>query len=303
MDNILTSGNDTRIQQLKAAFGAQTLTSDHDFALVLSYPLASAWAGSAEWIPDYVSNITGPNTYCGNLTSTKLLEPVNATVKDNAKAIIADGGWGNEISTLLNPFLNFIHTIRDTYLLGVCPAPLTLNECWSQTAASAFGYLECMEYGQFATGYVPGSPGHPTALPVASRLLNVSWEIEDCRQTYNLSASWQGPDSQRYNKYGGFNMSYPRLAISTGEWDVYRSIGPLAAEISCGVPNPRLQSQGTKDEPQTVITEGGHEWDLQGVLPKEKGPGVPPKQVVTAKNREIETVKRWLEEWKQAHPS
>jgi hypothetical protein len=135
-------------------------------------------------------------------------------------------------------------------------------------------------------------------------MLNVSWEIENCRQIYNLSSSYTGPESQRWNKYGGFNMSYPRLAISTGQWDFYRSDTPLASDLfDYGVPNPRVQSQGTKDEPQIIIAKGGHEWDLQGVSPDQLKPGVPPQQVIDAKNREIETVQRWLQEWKQAHPS
>jgi hypothetical protein len=48
-DKILTSGNKTQITKFKTAFGAPILTSNHEFANLLSSPMGS-WQGH-EWVP------------------------------------------------------------------------------------------------------------------------------------------------------------------------------------------------------------------------------------------------------------
>lgn len=101
------------------------------------------------------------------------------------------------------------------------------------------------------------------------------------------------------NKYGGFNMSYPRLAISTGQFDWYRTIGPLAEFLEDGSPNPRARSNGTVNEPQIIIEGGYHEWDFPGVFANESIKV--PRVVKDAKAREIAAVQTWLKEWNQTH--
>ena len=300
IDSVLLNGTAQEIQQLKAAFNATTLTSNVDFAQTITYELSTNWFPS--WLPGYGSPLTGPGTLCGNMTSQTLLNPVTAAVSSRAKQIIKNGGWANETSTLLSPFLNYIATIRDGFLFGVCPPPLTLNDCWSNHAPGAFDYLGCVEAGQFGTGYQPSTPGHPPFLPVFTRLASVDHFVEQCRKTYNLTAAWKGPDLNTYNKYGGFNMSYNRLLLTTGEWDNYRTLTPLAAELQdYGVPNPRLKGNGTKQSPERVIAQGGHEWDLQEVAKSTYNATCPPEQVKSVHALELETVEMWLREWKEAH--
>ena len=96
-------------------------------------------------------------------------------------------------------------------------------------------------------------------------------------------------------------MSYDRLLLTTGEWDNYRPITPLAAQLQdYGVPNPRLKGNGTKQSPERVIAQGGHEWDLQEVAKTMYNATLPPEQVKSVHGLEIETVQMWLSEWKEA---
>lgn len=99
-------------------------------------------------------------------------------------------------------------------------------------------------------------------------------------------------------------MSYARLLHTTGEYDIYRPLTPLAANLTnYGVPNPRARSPGTADSPQRVISMGGHEWDLDDIPHRQYNATVPPTQVKSVKTLEIETVQRWLREWHAQHGS
>ena len=158
--------------------------------------------------------------------------------------------------------------------------------------------MECTEYGLFSTGYVPGSRGKPSALPVASRLLTVDAALQHCRSTYNITS---GPNLNSFNKYGGLDLSYPRLALSAGQVDIWRPAGPLAEEIALGVPNPRAGENGTTSQPQIVIADGGHKWDLPGVFPNETSATIPPQAVKSSHQKEIQALKTWLEEWQKQH--
>ncbi|KAL9115347.1 MAG: hypothetical protein Q9227_000668 [Pyrenula ochraceoflavens] len=296
-DNIFLSGNDTLIAQLKIAFNAQTLTANFDFANVLSIP-PGAWQGQT-WVPGSNYPFTGPGTFCANVTNQSLLFSSTANLTATARSLIAAGGWSNETSTLLYPFLNWIGTIQSSYFSSCLRYSSSLDDCWAtSTTASPFEWLTCTEYGQFATSYTPGSPGHPSAFPVASQLLTVDHNLDHCKQTYNLTS---GPNLDYFNQYGGFNLSFPRLILSAGQVDMYRPFGPLAEEIAYGVPNPRLASNGTADAPEIVIENGVHEWDLYGLFPNETSEGVPPPAVNAAHAAEIEAVKGWLAEWAEEH--
>lgn len=137
---------------------------------------------------------------------------------------------------------------------------------------------------------------------MASRLLTVDSKVESCRQIYNFSKVWQ-PDLSYYGRFGEFNLSYHRLAISTGETDIWRGATPLAEFTSFDQPNPRVKNSGTMSEPQIIIEGGSHEWDLPSVFLNETTSKVPPQVVQEAHRREIAIFRYWLEEWKQAHPS
>ena len=117
-------------------------------------------------------------------------------------------------------------------------------------------------------------------------------------------------------------MSYPRLMLSTGQIDDLRTVTPLAEFLSNStdpyIPNPRLncetdlsngkdspkcivRNKGTDNEPQIIIEGAVHEWDLTGVARKQYNSTFPPRAVKNAQAREVETVVRWLKEWKKEH--
>lgn len=134
---------------------------------------------------------------------------------------------------------------------------------------------------------------------MVSRTLTPDYNLALCQQTYNITYS---PQLQRYNKYGGANLSYPRLALSTGQLDFYRPLGPLAQFLpNSTTPNPRLASNGSSADPQIVIQGAYHEWDFPGFLPNQTTTFKAPVAVQSAKSLEIEAVKIWLQEWNQSH--
>lgn len=52
-------------------------------------------------------------------------------------------------------------------------------------------------------------------------------------------------------------MKFDRLALTTGEKDVYRGATPLALFVpGTTEPNPRLKGNGTMGSPEVVIANG-----------------------------------------------
>jgi hypothetical protein len=108
------------------------------------------------------------------------------------------------------------------------------------------------------------------------------------------------PVISRVNKYGATNLSYPRLAISTGELDWYRPYTPLAEFLPESlVPNPRINSNGTVSEPQIIIRGEFHESDFY--TSANNGTILPPTAVKKAQSRELQAVQSWLKEWNKTH--
>jgi hypothetical protein len=106
------------------------------------------------------------------------------------------------------------------------------------------------------------------------RTLTPEYFLTNCRKTYNIT---YGPQLERYNKYGGVNLSFPRLPLSMGQLDPFRPLGPPADFLPTNgphTPNPRAKNNGTDAEPQIVIKGGYHEWDFPGVLATETGAAV-----------------------------
>ena len=239
---------------------------------------------------------TGHDSYCGALTSQTSQYPAGAALQEATHSLLA---YANKTATpnattLYYPLLNFFSYVRTQK--AFCGGQ-DMAICLGLTSPSPYDWLICTEYGQFATGYIPGTKNHPHALPMVSRTLTPKYYLENCHLTYNITYD---PVLSRYNKYGGFNLSYPRLAISTGQLDWYRAFGPLAEFLEDGTPNPRVKGNGTVDAPQIIIKGGYHEWDFGGLLPNETDYKMP-AAVKDAQSKEVQTVKLWLREWNQTH--
>ncbi|KIW27616.1 uncharacterized protein PV07_07341 [Cladophialophora immunda] len=311
MDNVYESGNETALSRLKAAFNVSQSSTYPDLAFLLTSPF-SAWnqAWHREPFP-----FTGPGSYCDLLTSETSQYPTTETLRTTARALLtyANKTATPDPTTLYYPLLNLFSHARHSFTF--C-AGRAVHECLSLARPAPFGWLGCTEGGGFATGYTSGTAGHPHALPLVSHTLSPAYFLDRCRRTYNTTED--EPRLDRLNRYGGVNLSYPRLALSTGELDFYRGLGPLAEFLENGDPNPRLLVGGSDKQshddnndnsddgsssslsgdaaPEIVIEGGFHEWDFPGLFPNETDIAMP-QAVKRAKAREVEAVMAWLREW------
>jgi hypothetical protein len=124
-------------------------------------------------------------------------------------------------------------------------------------------------------------------LPVISRTIDIPYLAEICVDAFNITTP---SDVDAINKYGGFDISYPRLAIIDGEWDPWRAATPHAL----GIP----ERDDTIDEPFVLISGGVHHWDENGLFPNETTATLPPEPVKKTQAYEAVFVQDWLKEWK-----
>lgn len=165
---------------------------------------------------------------------------------------------------------------------------MTQNECFSMTNASATMYTDksidnqgslswayqyctcsCFASDAFATslslsqanvligtqwGYLQTGSGVPEdQLPLIPRVIDIEYLSSICRYAFNISAP---ADVEAINQYGGFNISYPRLAIVGGQADPWRAATGLALDIP-----DRLNESSTVSQPLILIEGAVHHWD------------------------------------------
>jgi hypothetical protein len=137
---------------------------------------------------------------------------------------------------------------------------------------------QCTEYGYIQTGNTP-----PTTLPLISRLIDLKYGTFFCRAAFNITTP---PEVENVNKYGGFDISYPRLANIGGQTDPWRPATPLADKAK-----PR---KSTTSEPFWEIPDAVHHWDENGLFENETTSTLPPNSVAYAQELERDFVKAWL---------
>jgi hypothetical protein len=136
-------------------------------------------------------------------------------------------------------------------------------------------------------GYIITGSQVPTdQLPLISRTIDIPYASKFCRLAFNIT---EPSDVWAINKYGGFNISYPRLALIGGEWDPWRAATPLAI----GQP----ERADTIEEPWRLITMGVHHWDENGLFPNETTATLPPTPVKLTQSAEEKFVRAWIAEW------
>merc|ERR1712225_6814 len=105
------------------------------------------------------------------------------------------------------------------------------------------------------------------------------------------------PDVEAINKYGGFNISYPRLAIIDGEQDPWRPATPHASPFNTTAVN----RTDTVSEPFSLIAGAVHHWDENGLFPNQTvdypPDFLPPVPVRDVQAQESMFVKAWMQEW------
>lgn len=298
MDNILRSGNQTEIDQFKSAFNASGITYNDDFANMVGQGMGY-WQ-SRNWDP--AVNDPTFEQYCANITNDTVLYPDGTPSLSTVASFIQAGGWGNESATLTTRLSNMIGwTIENQ--IDTCSG--TLDSCWGYHNASApmyadksldnygdlsWPYQYCTEWGFLQSGStVPADQ-----LPLISRLITIPWNMLICNYAFNITGP---PAVERVNKYGGFNISYPRLAIIGGETDPWRPATPLA---TLNVTD-RLNGSSTVEQPIVLIQGAVHHWDENGVFPNQTTATLPPLPVKDAQDQEVQYVQAWLQEWQQQH--
>ena len=190
--------------------------------------------------------------------------------------------------------LNFINYVNTTQVVPCAANGQTQDQCFSNNNATFYAqddisqtwrswpYQYCTQWGYLQTG--SGVP--KTQLPLISRLLDLPYESLICKDAFGITTP---ADVDAINKYGGYNISYDRLAIVGGETDPWRPVTPLAADAKKRV--------STTQEPVILIQGGVHHWDENGVFKNQTTATLPPKPVVEAQESEVAFVKAWLKEW------
>lgn len=102
-------------------------------------------------------------------------------------------------------------------------------------------------------GFIITGSGVPrNQLPLISRSIDIPYYTIPCRYAFNITSP---PDTESINKYGGWNISYPRLAIIDGQADPWRPATPHADQA------PRRPN--TIDKPFILIEGAVHHCEYQ----------------------------------------
>lgn len=151
-----------------------------------------------------------------------------------------------------------------------------------------WSYQYCTEWGYLQNGAsVPADQ-----LPLLSRSIDLPYCSIICEAAFNITTP---AAVENINKYGGFDLSYPRLAYVDGEQDVWRPATPHASPFNATAHN----RTSTISEPFLMIPGAVHHWDENGVFKNETTSSFPPESIKGVQSQEITFVKAWMEEWKE----
>lgn len=134
-------------------------------------------------------------------------------------------------------------------------------------------------------------------LPLISRLIDIPYLSLVCEISFNITTP---PNVNIINDYGGFNISYPRLAFIDGEQDPWRPATPHASPY-----NSTAYNRTSSDSEPFILIQGAvHHWDENGLFPNETvtsygntSDSLPPIPVKKTQKEEIRFVLEWMEEW------
>ncbi|KAK4634856.1 putative extracellular serine carboxypeptidase [Fulvia fulva] len=292
VDGILIGKNSTDLpMQLKAAFDVADLTYDVDFANYLGS--AISWQ-SLNWDPAVSSDSF--YRYCNNITSAEALYPGLESRRSNVTNLIDESGASTNKS-LETAMLNMIGYFNTSFLAS-CDG--TADSCFGRHNQTYYDlttiedanykswpYQYCTEWGFLQTGNTPPEYG----APIVSRLMTLEDQSLICRAAFNITTP---PDISTVNKYGGYNISYPRLAIVDGDWDPWKPSTPHGFEFGA------KERMSTASEPFILIAEAVHHWDENGLFPNETTATLPPHRIVDVQAQELQFVQEWLLAWEQA---
>lgn len=295
VDNILIGlKNPATTAELKGVWGLPNVTHDDDFAQVLASGLDS-WQGK-NWDP--ALNDPTFDDWCSTITDSSIAYNNTESLKPTVQDLLKKGGYSAEVNSLTTPFLNWIGWLYEN-VVSSC-TNLDQDECWDSynpdnyagddiTASwRSWPYQVCTQWGYLQTG--SGVPA--TQLPLISRTNDLAYESLICKYAFNITVP---ANVDAINKYGGFGISYPRLAIVDGEWDPWRPATPHASPF-----NETAKNRTTSvEEPFLLIDGAVHHWDENALFPNETTATLPPKKVAGVQGQEIRFVEHWMREWKR----
>ncbi|ODA80873.1 hypothetical protein RJ55_03833 [Drechmeria coniospora] len=287
IDKMLFSNDSQNELGIKQLFDLGDFMND-EFARFLMYPIGNLQLNN--WDPAVTSRDF--DEYCTLITSDTLVYKNAALRPEVARAIAHAGYEGLLAETLTTRMLNWVGYIRsdvDNYpSLNRTESLRTWFSNRSRKPGTdmqkderiAWNYHRCSELGDFYNG--ASTP--KDRLPVVSRAYTYEYESMLCLTWFNITTR---PNLEGFNKFGGYNFSFPRVAIINGAHDPWRVESPHAI----GLPG----RPSTTEEPFILIEGATHHWDENGLKEEDKGKVEIPPQIVDVQAKEVEFVKAWLE--------
>ncbi|XWW97460.1 hypothetical protein V2A60_005442 [Cordyceps javanica] len=290
VDAILFGGKPDEVDALKNMFHLDGLQDD-EFGHVITGPLSGLQ--STNWATEDDGDAL--SFYCAAITSTARLFASTAHLEAKARHFTRLAGHDRDLELRSAQLLNWAGYTRnmDKKAKRSSCKGLTNPQCYSnrhlpdETAITNNMYRPwlwqtCTEWGYFQNGdHVPED-----RLPLLSRAVTVEYSTINCRRFFKITTP---PDVDIINRHGGFNFSYPRLAIIDGMQDPWRAATPHA--------DGQPERVSTTSEPYLMIDWGVHHWDEFGPRPGLDEEGLPPRQVVDNQRQQVEFVQAWLKEW------
>lgn len=289
--------NETLKGEFKLFFNYATTAPDQSFVDRLYNGLYS-WQ-SRNW-----DSAIGSGTFsnwCKVITSPKLEYSSSAALNSSAAEILEATGYGGN-DTLTLRLLNYAGYIRRFALANRNSADesVSTRASLAETAVPAeqfdsWSYQTCTEWGYWVTG-----SGFDSSLgkPLLSRILDLEYTNSYCKSSFGITTP---PNVTAINKYGGFGLSYPRLAIINGLADPWREATPAADTASpreSTVSEPWLVIDNPPEDVWDGLRGAGHHWEANGVFANQTQEKQPPKAIVEAQADIVQFVGTWVEEWR-----
>ncbi|RDW79113.1 putative extracelular serine carboxypeptidase [Aspergillus mulundensis] len=290
--------NKTLHSQLKSAFGVESDTDNKDFVNGLSTPLGTFQ--SRNWDPAVGSYEF--RHYCDNITAPDPVYPVtNGTA--SLPGLLKAAGYNASDTALLASLRNYIGYMNPPSSSSSTESKdededknededePTGNERLPKSDGTSWNYQVCTEWGYF----MPGSSVPPHIKPLISRLIDLNYTSSFCNSIYGISTP---PNITLINQHGGFNFSYPRVAIIGGTADPWRDATPHAEGLP-GRKSTDAEPFMLIDVPAERVWDGirgaVHHWDQNGVSSNQTGVEVP-VEIVAAQSEIVRFVGVWLGE-------
>lgn len=296
MDEVVASGNQEAISNLKAVFGLESLKDIRDFAMTIAFPIGgpmnyptNTWQ-ELNWYPAY----SGPDffNFCSNVTNINA--PSSVTAIDYSLAKYTNGEpWvnlGNYANYFKQAFLPLCldgnYDSTDPGCFGTQNASFWADP--ENTSVRSYLYSTCTELGAYQAAPKDGPSLILNVLQVDYTQQWCTWAFPPGK--YNVIPST--PDLSQFNKFGGFNIKADRLAFIDGSVDPWLDLGYHSNSAP-----PRVSSDLN---PEYLIAGAGHHWDSSGIL----NIGAEPLFIQQAHLWEIKTVQKWLKtfsDWKPGY--